>query len=70
MTVLNQHIDFIRFFIEKQKMTFYFVPGIILNHFSYRKSIFRYPSQNFMKNSKKKFGSKNRCFVKAIDFSI
>ena len=28
----------------KKKLTFYFVPRIILDHFSYPKSIFRYPT--------------------------
>ena len=29
--------------IKKKQLTFHFVPGIILDHFGDRKSIFRYP---------------------------
>ena len=31
----------------------YFVPGIILDHFSYRKSIFWYPKLKILRNFKK-----------------
>ena len=42
--VLDQNTGFIRFFMEKlkNKLTFYFVPGISLDHFRHPKSIFRY----------------------------
>ena len=33
-----------------EKMNFYFVPGIILDHFSYPKSIFGYRKVNFLLN--------------------
>ena len=45
IVILGERMGFILIFIEKlkNKLTFYFVPGIILDHFGYRKSIFRYP---------------------------
>ena len=44
MVVFDENIGYIRIFIEKlkNKSKSYFVPGIILDHFSYRKSIFGY----------------------------
>ena len=47
--------------IEK-KLTFYFVPGIILDHFSYPKSIFRYRNSIFYEILPKKIDQKI-CFV-------
>jgi len=34
----------------ENKLSFYFVPGIILDHFGYRKSIFRYPKLKILWN--------------------
>ena len=43
MLVLDEHIDVVQFLIERSKFPIcYFDPGIILGHFSDRKSIVRY----------------------------
>ena len=48
IVVFDETIGYIQMFIEKLIffLNFCFVPGIILDHFSYRKSIFRYPKLN------------------------
>ena len=45
MVVLDEILVYIRFFIEPLKFLkfFFFVPGIILDHFRHPKSIFWYP---------------------------
>ena len=67
IVILDENIGFVWFFKEKYIifLNFYFVPGIILDHFRHPKSNFWYPKLKILRNfTKKQFIKKSICLHK------